>query len=90
MSEIDTEALAESQRKCIDRFIELANKMKDEGMAPGEVSNALMSVSGIYATYAIAGNDAALNEEGVEKLAQIYKERLGHIQRNKKDQRSTS
>ena len=83
-SQDDLKMQAENHTKCVDRFIELANAMKDEGLVPGVVSHALMSASGIYATYAIAGNTNGLNPAGVEKLAEIYKNSLESIQESKK------
>ena len=88
MAQNDVEQQAENHSKSVDRFIELANAMKDEGLPPGEVSHAMMSASGIYATYAIAGNDAGLNPAGVDKLTEIYKASLQNVQQSKKDQRS--
>lgn len=84
----DASKQAETHTGCVDRFIELANAMKDEGLEPGAVSHALMSASGIYATYAIAGNTNILNPAGVEKLAKIYQASLENIQRSKKTQPS--
>ena len=86
MAEINSAEQAEIHRKCIDRFIELSNTMKDEGLEPGVVSHALMSASGIYATYAIAGNAGGLNESGIDKVTEIYKSSLKNVQRSKKEQ----
>ena len=77
---------AKKNSRCIDRFIELANSMKDEGLAPGAVSHALMSASCVYASYAIAGNTNGLNQAGVEKLSEVFKANLENIQRNKREQ----
>ncbi len=85
MTETTAEQQAENHRKSIDRFIALANTMKDEGLPPGEVSHALMYALGIYATYAIAGNNG-LNQAGVEKLTGIFKSSLEDVQKNKKEQ----
>ena len=71
--------------KCVERFIELANAMKDEGLMPGVVSHALMSASGVYATYVIAGNANAINAAGIEKLAGLYQLSLENIQKSKKE-----
>ena len=76
---------AEKHSKCVDRFIELANSMKDDGLLSGAVSHALMSASGIYATYAIAGNANGLNQAGVEKLSDVFKANLENIQRSKRE-----
>jgi len=90
LSQDDAKIQAENHSKCVDRFIELANAMKDEGLAPGVVSHGLMSASGIYATYAIAGNTNGLNQAGVEKLAGLYQSNLENIQKSKKEQASNS
>jgi hypothetical protein len=76
----------EDHHKCVNRFVELANAMKDEGLEPRAVSHALMSASGIYATYAIAGNANGLNQAGVERLAEIFQANLENIQRSKREQ----
>ena len=76
----------ENHHKCVDRFVELANAMKDEGLAPGAVSHALMLASGIYATYAVAGNANGLNQAGVERMVEIYQTNLENIQRSKREQ----
>ena len=82
MAENETENLQLSTQ----RFIELANTMKDEGLEPGLISHALMSASGIYATYAVAGNTGGLNQSGVDKLVAVYQGSLEDIQRTKKEQ----
>ena len=71
---------------CMRRFIELANEMKDEGVPVNLVSWALMSASGIYATYSVVGNDGGLNESGVQKVADAYHKNLANIQVLKKAQ----
>ena len=65
---------------CMERFINLANEMKDEGVPVNLVSWALMTASGIYATYSVTGNDGGLNPSGVEKVADAYKQNLTNIQ----------
>lgn len=72
--------------ECMRRFIELANSMKDEGVPVNVVSWALMSASGIYATYSVAGNAGGLNESGVDKVAETFKQNLANIQVMKKAQ----
>lgn len=88
MAESISAEQAENQQKCIERFIELANTMKDEGLPPGEIAHALMSASGVYATYTIAGNSGGLNPSGVEKLTATYKNSLENVQRSRKEQQN--
>ena len=86
MAENETQNDAEQHQLRTQRFIELANAMKDEGVEAGLVSHALMSASGIYATYAIAGNTGGLNQSGVDKGVAVYQGSLEDIQRTKKEQ----
>jgi hypothetical protein len=71
---------------CTNRFIELANELKDEDIEPALVSGALMTASSIYATYVAVGNDGALEPSGVDKVTAVYKRTLEHFQRIKKAQ----
>jgi len=48
------------------------------------VSGALMTASGISATYVAAGNKGALNPSGVEKVVDMYRRTLEHHQRIKR------
>ena len=74
-------------RQCMQRFIELANRMKDEGVDRRVVSAVLMTASAVYATYVFAGNDGTLAPAGVEKVAAAYKQQLEHTQRAKQVRR---
>jgi hypothetical protein len=71
---------------CTNRFIELANELKDEEIDPALVSGALMTASGIYATFVAAGNDGALERSGVDKVVDVYRRTLEHFQEVKKNQ----
>ena len=57
----------ELHQACTNRFIDLANEMKNEGVDPALVSGALMMASGIYATYIAADPHGALEATGVRK-----------------------
>ena len=74
----------ESHNECTNKFIELANELKDQGHSPQLVSAALMSASGVYATYISAGNDGGLQPSGVDKVVLMYRRNLEHIQELKK------
>ena len=76
----------ESHNHCTQKFIELANEMKDEGYDTKLVSAALMSASGIYATYISAGNKGGLQPSGVDKVVMMYRRNLEHIQERKKEE----
>ena len=71
---------------CINRFIELANTMHGEKIPQGVVSAALMTASGIYATFVISGNEGGLNESGIDKIADAYRGQLEQVQKMRKKQ----
>ena len=74
----------ENHQHCTGRIIELANTLKDEGHDTNLVSASLMAASGVYATYAAAGNEGRLESSGVEKIVAMYTRNLEHIQEQKK------
>jgi hypothetical protein len=76
----------EKHMHCTNKFIELANQLKEEDIDINLVNGALMTASGVYATYVAAGNDGALEPSGVEKVVGIYKRTLEHHQKIKKSQ----
>lgn len=76
----------EKHRYCTNKFIELANKLKDEDISPVLVSGALMTASGVYATFVAAGNRGALEPSGVDKVVGVYRRTLEHHQEQKKAQ----
>jgi hypothetical protein len=71
---------------CTNRFIELANELKEEGIDITLVNGALMTASGIYATYIAAGNEGALEPSGIDKVVSLYRRTLEHHQSVKKAQ----
>ncbi|WP_376695729.1 DUF3144 domain-containing protein [Wenzhouxiangella sp. EGI_FJ10305] len=77
----------DAHNQATNEFIELANKMvNDRGFNQNVVSAALMAASGIYATFVAAGNQGFLAENGVEKVASMYKNNLNYIQKRKKEE----
>jgi hypothetical protein len=75
---------AQKHQQCTEQFISLANSLKEDGYDIKLVSAALMSASGIYATYSVAGNEGGLNPSGVDKLVDVYRKSLENIQAVKK------
>lgn len=76
----------EQHQACTNRFIDLANEMKNEGVDPALVSGALMMASGIYATYIAAGPHGALEATGVRKVSDLYRNTLERFQQIKKNE----
>jgi hypothetical protein len=75
---------SEVLQRLTTRFIQLGNEMTNEGVTKEVVSVAMMSASGYYATYAMAGNDGFLNEKGVERVTETFKANLEKVQAYKK------
>ena len=75
-----------SHNHCTHKFIELANELKDEGYEPQLISAAMMSASGVYATFVSAGNEGGLQPSGVDKVVMMYRRNLEHIQELKKEE----
>jgi hypothetical protein len=71
---------------CMQRFIALANEMKDEGTGVDVVSWALMSAAGVYASYSVAGNDGGLTESGMAKVTDAFRSNLEQLEALKKRQ----
>lgn len=80
MSKSDAELISDA----VNRFIDLANSIKNEEVDVNIVATALMSASGIYSTYAAGGNEGGLTEKGVDKVAEAYKSELARIQQVKR------
>lgn len=77
---------SEKHMHCTNKFIELANQLKEEDIDINLVNGALMTASGIYATYVAAGNNGALEPSGVKKVVGLYRKTLEHHQKIKKGQ----
>lgn len=74
----------EKHMYCTNKFIELANELKENDIDITLVNGALMTASGIYATYLAAGNDGALESSGIDKVVDLYRRTLEHHQSVKK------
>lgn len=71
---------AELHQEAVNRFITLANEIKEEGVSTQVISAAMMSGSSVYATYVAAGNEGVLNGSGVDKVVDAYRQRLEQVQ----------
>ena len=77
---------AEKHKYCTNKFIELANELKAEKIDTTLISGALMTASGVYATYVATGNEGALEPSGVDKVVELYRRTLEHHQKVKRSQ----
>ena len=69
---------------CTNKFIELANELKNQDIDPRLVSGALMTASSVYVTYVSAGNEGTLEPSGVDKVVELYRKTLEHFQQVKR------
>lgn len=76
----------ERHAECANRIIDLANTLKNEGNSTAVVSAALMSASGIYATFTAVGNRGGLTDSGVDKVVEAYRQQLEHVQRARREE----
>lgn len=75
---------AELHHECLNRFIEFANTLKDEGVKPPVISAALMSASAVYATYVAVGNEGGLTDSGMDKVVEAYRHQMRQVQAARK------
>lgn len=75
---------AQIHTECLNRFIDLANTIKDEGVGTHVISAAMMSASAVYATYVAAGNEGGLTESGMDKIVEAYRHQMQQVQAAKK------
>ena len=76
----------DQQIEIMNRFIELANKIKDEKVPVRVVSWAMMTASAVYATYSVAGNTGGLNPSGVDKVVDSYRDCMNQVQEARKNE----
>ncbi len=65
------------------RFIQLANEMKNEGKPLPMINAALLSACATYGTYIFAGNTGYLKPTGVDKLVTTFRLQVENIQKIK-------
>jgi len=83
----DRQTQIDAHNQATEQFISMANQMvNDKGYDPKLVSAALMAASGVYATFVTAGNDGFLAPNGVNTVAETYKNNLSYIQKRKKEE----
>ena len=75
----------EIHQECMQRFIQLANEMKQEDTATPVISSGLMTASAVYAIYAMGGNAGLLNAAGIDKVTEAYRQQLEQVQLAKRE-----
>lgn len=64
----------------MNRFIDLANQMQEEGIQRNLVGAALLTAAGLYSSFVVGGNAGGLNESGIEKLTAMFKRELERVE----------
>ena len=77
---------AEVHHEIMNRFIALANDIKNEGAGTHVISAGMMTASAVYANYVAVGNDGGLTESGVDKIVDAYRHQMEQVQTWKKAQ----
>ena len=75
---------ADQHKLCTNKFIEVANELRNDDIDPQLVSGSMMTAAAIYATFVAAGNDGALEPSGVEKVVTLFRRTLEHHQELKR------
>lgn len=75
---------SEQHHELMNRFIAVANEMKEEGSSTHIIAAALMSASAVYSTYVAAGNDGGVTDSGAEKIVEAYRHQMKQVQAAKK------
>ena len=70
----------DQQLDVMNRFITLANDIKDEKVPVHVVSWAMMMASAVYSTYSVAGNSGGLNPSGVDKVVDSFRDCMNQVQ----------
>lgn len=74
----------EQQMQATNKFIELANEMKDQGMPIHVVSWSMLTAAAVYSTFSVAGNSGGLNPSGVDKVVNSFRDCMNQVQEARK------
>ena len=77
---------AELHHEIMNRFIALANEIKNENAGTHVISAAMMTASAVYATYVAVGNEGGLTPSGVDKVVDAYRHQMEQVQDMRKAQ----
>lgn len=76
----------DQQMAATNRFINLANELKDEGMPVHVVSWSMLTAAAVYSTYSVAGNTGGLNPSGVDKVVDSFRNCMDQVQEARKQE----
>lgn len=68
----------------LNRFVEVANELKDQGTGVGVIAAAMLSATSVYNTYVHAGNTGFLQPAGIDKVTDEFRRHLQLVQDQKR------
>lgn len=71
----------ELHEEAMKRFIKMANEMTNEGMSTRIVAAGLMTANCVYATYGAVGNKGLLEDEGIDRITEAFRQQLKDLRR---------
>ena len=68
------------QMEAANRFITLANELKDNGVPIHVISWSMLTAGAVYSTFSVAGNTGGLNPSGVDKVVDSFRDCMNQVQ----------
>ena len=70
----------DQQMEFTNRFIALANELKDSGIPIHVISWSMLTAGAVYSTFSVAGNTGGLNPSGVDKVVDSFRDCMNQVQ----------
>ena len=70
----------DQQMEATNRFITLANELKDNGVPIHVISWSMLTAGAVYSTFSVAGNTGVLNPSGVDKVVDSFRDCMNQVQ----------
>ena len=70
----------DQQMEVTNRFIALANELKDSGIPIHVISWSMLTAGAVYSTFSVAGNRGGLNPSGVDKVVDSFRDCMNQVQ----------
>ena len=70
----------DQQMEVTNRFIALANELKDSGIPIHVISWSMLTAGAVYSTFSVAGNTGGLNPSGVDKVVDSFRDFMNQVQ----------
>ena len=74
----------DQQMEATNRFISVANELKDSGVPVHVISWSMLTSCAVYSTFSVAGNTGGLNPSGVDKVVDSFRDCMNQVQEARK------